>query len=237
MKTNTTGKHHNSHSLRKGFTLIELLVVIAIIVSLAAVSSVVVGKAMKKTRSATAVSSLLELNSMLTGMIAENGNMPIIGETAESPSWDARVLEYMDLDDVEFFDNAPPKVPLKYEELFYHPSDNKKKSSKPRRTFAYFANLSGLVIGSDITDPGKTAIIGERPWQNKASSHVGSSIASTMDAKKLIADPKTGKELNPSGKFNFLFVDGHVEQLTPEDSFGSGNEENPAGVWTAQEFD
>jgi prepilin-type N-terminal cleavage/methylation domain-containing protein/prepilin-type processing-associated H-X9-DG protein len=35
-----------------------------------------------------------------------------------------------------------------------------------------------------------------------------------------------------NGQWNYLFCDGHVQSLRPEDTVGTGDESNPAGMWT-----
>jgi prepilin-type processing-associated H-X9-DG protein len=44
-------------------------------------------------------------------------------------------------------------------------------------------------------------------------------------------------ELNPGGKFNHLFADGHVESLQPEATIGSGSLSQPKGMWTVTSDD
>ena len=44
-------------------------------------------------------------------------------------------------------------------------------------------------------------------------------------------------DLNPGGAFNYLFADGHVSTLLPEETVGEGSLSDPGGFWTLDPSD
>jgi prepilin-type processing-associated H-X9-DG protein len=64
-----------------------------------------------------------------------------------------------------------------------------------------------------------------------------SASAADLDVRK-VGEQQSRKyqgkdfDLNPGGKFHYLFVDGHVELLQPEDTVGSGSLTSAKGMWT-----
>ncbi|MBS3762936.1 MAG: hypothetical protein KGZ25_06495 [Planctomycetes bacterium] len=40
-----------------------------------------------------------------------------------------------------------------------------------------------------------------------------------------------------SGRFNYLFTDGHVGTLDPDDTIGTGTQKAPLGTWTMETND
>lgn len=230
----------------KGFTLTEILVVILIIGVLALVSNSVYVKMRQKANSAVAVQSLRQLGSLVLGLAQEDGKMPNEGaypnpedDPPADTSWDGYVLAYMGASDV--IASTPPQVPQSYESIFFHPNDYPdpiETANYPtaKRTFVYLRVLSDVSIAA-IDDPSRTGMLGEHPWRTDGRNRVGFKSASFMDMSALVPDPLTGDDLNPDGKFNFVFADGHIETLTREESAGSGSTSKPLGLWTLDPAD
>lgn len=227
---------------RRGFTLIELLVVILIVAALAAISFVAVTNMTRRANSAKAVQSLRQLGSGALGLASElGGKLPNEGHypgqgPSDNPytddlSWDGAILTFMGVTDME---GTPPKIPIGYESMTWHANDIKTpivgaNIPTARRSFGYMRHLSDVRI-SAIEDPTRTGMLAEVPWIiNNRAGFKSSSFATMGGLRK---DPNTGKDLNPGGKFNFVFVDGHVETLTKEESAGRGSVSKPGGLWT-----
>ncbi|MEO8614126.1 MAG: hypothetical protein ABI600_03215 [Luteolibacter sp.] len=148
-------------------------------------------------------------------------------------SWDGELEDYLGLTGV-IVKTTPPTVPVEHETLFFHGND-KGKLPYARRTFAIFSSwTAGLPVVS-ATDPSRTGLISERPWTNcRAAFKSCADLGSTDQWKK---HPDTHEDLNPGGKFNVLFVDGHVETLMPNETIGSGSLNPPGRLWTLKEGD
>lgn len=236
---------------RRGFTLVELLVVIVIIAALAAISMVMVTRIKRQANTAKAVQSLRQVGSGMLGLASElGGKMPNEGHyPGQGPSanpytddlsWDGAVLSFMGCTDIKL--TTPPTVPLNYESMFFHGNDDRTpvtggNTPTAKRTFAYLRALSDMQI-SKIGDPTRTMMLGELPWVT--NNRVGFKSSSFMDPAKLIKNPKTKQDLNPGGKFNFVFVDGHVESLSARESVGKGSTGSlnaAKGIWTVVETD
>lgn len=231
----------------RGMTLTELLVVILIIAVLASLAMVGISKMKSRAHSAKAVAALRQIGALTLGLASErSGRLPneghYPGQTSpggtpyeDDMSWDGAVLKYSGAEDIDFT-ATPPLVPEAYESMFFHGNDDPAPLSgqggKPtaRRTFVYNRVLSDVNISS-ISSIARTAMISELPWQTN-SRRVAFKSNSFMDINRMISNPKNGKDLNPGGKFNFVFVDGHVEALTPKESAGKGSIAKPGGVWT-----
>lgn len=241
-------KSYSKRTNNGGFSLTELLVAIAIIVTLAAISVTVTLNLKRRANSAKAVSNLREIGSLTLGLASDrNGRLPNEGHYPgqsgpaglpfeDDKSWDGYVLEYLGAEDIDF-KSTPPKVPVSYESMFFHRNDDPSPPTgihvgNARRTFVYNRSLSDVSI-STIDGIARTAMLGELPWQT-GSRRVAFKSNSFMDITRMIPNPKNGEELNPGGKFNFVFVDGHIETLSRKESVGKGSVSNPGGIWTAR---
>lgn len=232
---------------RFGFTLVELLVVIVIIATLAAITSLMVSRIKRQAHSAKAVQSIHQTGSALLGLVAESGGrFPLVGHypSDEDPatglpyqsdgSWDLDVLNFIGATDIK--ETTPPQVPTGYESMLFHGNDDQSPAGgsflpTARRTWAMLERLGGIA-SSTVKDQTRTAMLGERPWSSPNRKRAGFKTNADLVISALISNPKTKQDLNPGGKFNFVFVDGHVETLTVKESCGNGSLTKPGGIWT-----
>lgn len=98
---------------------------------------------------------------------------------------------------------------------------------------------SGVRLAS-ISEPSKTLMVTDYSTA-KAKGDTGDNLAG--NAGSSIVDNPTqqlsrgnGRQLH-RGTFNYLFVDGHVENLNPEATVGSGSMNRPRGMWTVKSGD
>jgi prepilin-type N-terminal cleavage/methylation domain-containing protein/prepilin-type processing-associated H-X9-DG protein len=246
-------QHHrrplHGHWRRSGFSLVELMVVILIVVVLAALSMIMISQFKLRANSAKAVQSLQQIAALCQGYAAENsGTLPLAGQFSkpnnnppipDDTCWDEYLLvDFLEADGVRG-DLNPIQVPTGYQSMFFHGNDDPTPVTGPntptaKRSFAYLVLLSGMKL-SKIDHPGKVGMLGERPWQS--NNRAGFKSCSELSIGALKKNPDTGKDLNPGGKFNFAFVDGHVETLTVEQSVGRRTVNNPGGLWTLESTD
>ncbi|MBN8708016.1 MAG: hypothetical protein J0I10_01455 [Verrucomicrobia bacterium] len=98
---------------------------------------------------------------------------------------------------------------------------------------------SGVRLAS-ISEPSKTIMVMDYSTA-KAKGDTGDNMAgnagsSIVDSPTQQLSRGNGKQLH-QGTFNYLFVDGHVENLKPEATVGSGSMSNPRGMWTVKSGD
>lgn len=80
-----------------------------------------------------------------------------------------------------------------------------------------------------IDNPGQTLLLSEK----FASNNVYGSYAHCV-----IDHPQQATDFTPDrDKYNYLFVDGHVESLRPEQTIGDGTLPKPQGYWTVDSSD
>jgi prepilin-type N-terminal cleavage/methylation domain-containing protein/prepilin-type processing-associated H-X9-DG protein len=232
---------------RRGFTLVELLVVILIIAALAAITIVMVSRIKRQANSAKAVQGIRQTGSALLGLVAENGGaFPKVGHypSDKDPatglpyqtdgSWDLDVLKFIGVSDIK--ESTPPQVPTGHESMLFHGNDDQSPAGGPflptaRRTWAMLKDLGGI-SSTKVLDPTRTAMLGERPWSPANQKRAGFRSCAELATSAMVKNPKTKQDLNPGGKFNFVFVDGHIETLSVKESYGKGSLSKPGGIWT-----
>lgn len=219
----------------RAFTLIELLVIIAIIAILAAVAVPSFSSMFRTSAQAQSASNLRQWGSGVTLYAGDHsGKLPPVSVATGYLGWDAVVAPYLGL-------SADPKaVP---EKLFIHPNTPapKDKQGRARRTYAMARGNDSVgrintptVALATIPEPSKTILLSERLHNTSVAQ---SASAADLDVRKVgeqQARQYNGEafDLNAGGKFNYLFVDGHVELLRPEDTIGSGSLNSAKGMWT-----
>jgi len=155
-------------------------------------------------------------------------------------SWDGQLEDYLGLSGI-VIKTTPPVVPIEHETIFFHGNDKPsggeigKKRSYARRSFSMFSSWSaGLPIAKAV-DPTRTGLLSERPWTNGRAAFKSAADIGGTGAWKV--NPETKETLNPGGKYNILFVDGHVETIAPKETIGTGSLASPKGLWTLAEGD
>lgn len=225
----------NKPSLQKttGFTLVELLVVIVIIVSLAAIAFTVGPRMKKRADAAKSIQNIGQIGSLLAVYSAENSaNLPAIkaltldaNGNQQEINWDTALLAlaYPDVQ-IPMFSNSnwwnsvrpmmrnPLLEKTRFQPWFHGYAMNYSLSvnASPGATGAF-----GSGAGSDslpvplsrIPDPSRTPVVSTtRNWFYRAADLTALTKSSSAD-KSLLID----------GKLPVLFVDGHVESITPAD--------------------
>lgn len=245
-----------SRTLR-AFTLTEILVVMAIITTLLVLLFPAVGLVINKAGTSESASNLRQLGVAMHAFAGENsGAFPPTASQTSKPeggwenlgSWDGYLLPYLGVD-------APPIAHDGYygrvnqvARLLSHPDDESEVIT-PLRVRRGYAMISGdgfvgkatwsgtgwypsARIGA-IPSPANTILITEfAGLENNVIGRTGNAGIRTVTRQK-----EYQAELNEGGKFNYLFCDGHVELLHPDETIGSGSEDKPRGMWTLDPAD
>ncbi len=221
-----------SNTKRNGFTLIELLVVIVIIAALAALSFTVLPRMMRKAKAAEALSNLRQFAPLLTSYATEHSMMLPAAEDNEvvvdgSPTpvllkWTEVCLNQLfpDVAVAKFTEKAwweqtkpflrnplfkswTPATPgYALNEMIAKNIDDAKQSPTGTDILKISVPLAA------ISDPART------PWiAPGVDFHYSLSAAGDATAFK----SGSAKDLLSDGKFSVLFVDGHVETISPSE--------------------
>jgi len=229
------------HSIQ-GFTMIEVLISVGVVVVLASLVVGASGPMLQRVASLQSVSNLRQFGLAYARFAAENdGKIPPttcnlkdpsdFGTTAYGKSWDYWLLPYLGYEAGAGIGNLTesntPKGPA-VERLFLHGAD-KNTSTKigSRRTYAsnvYNAPIVQLIQGnpmrwmrtSYLQTLSQRILLTEFPY---TSARIGRSSYAGVTPGLQISLTAGKPDLNPGGKFNYLFVDGHVETLALEDTY------------------
>lgn len=228
-----------------GFTLVELLAVISILGILAAIIIPVVGNVRISARRAACASNLRQLGAGMFLYAGENkGRFPHgywVG--AENRTWDVCIAPYVNSSH-KGVNIDPPNVAVP---LFLCPADTVPSSNaaRVRRSYSMVRGSDGFGNSSsssavapatrrisDIPAPSRTIILTERA---QANNWLGADDCAVIDhpaGQTGTANNGLGPHLH-DGVFNYLFADGHVKTLRPEDTLGpAGTMTVPGGMWT-----
>lgn len=225
-----------------GFTLTELLVVIVIIVVLAVLAMFMAISFRKKAWAAESSSSLRQCAAAIQGYLADNGRYPecydfmSTGGGSGGGPWSWQIRDY-----IGYSNTAQWPV-----STVLHPRHGKKgfeslpESSRP--DIHHFA-ASAIVLQdvdeanpnsgkryirpSNVSDPARLIMLGDAPLKTAgkptSGCHAGwwslrfGAVQGDPEAKIDQTILKKDIDFWMSGKAQFLFVDGHVEALTPKD--------------------
>ncbi len=228
---------------QRAFTLVELLVVIAIIAALAAISVSVSRKMLGKAQASQAVQNLRQIGAVLITHATDHSmKLPAAkaadtllpdGTTAVGLQWTEACLliVYPDTPVAEFRKDqwwestkSFMRNPMLKESAGWTPlnpgyamnlmvAQNLAAAQTPQST----ADLATVVSLASIPDPERTPIV--------APNNISTYTYDTAEIAKFDESPL--KELLSDGKAPILFVDGHVESMTPEEYANKNLDEMP----------
>lgn len=231
MKTNLQTTRRSCFKF--GFTLIETLVAIAIIAALTAASFIAFRSMRQSAQAATAVSSLRQNAVAIQGFVAEKGRYPEAWDFrggSGGGSWSWQIRDYLGYQNVESW----PTTSL------LHPRHGNKGIDAIRgwdRERLHHFSASAVLFQdvndtkrftrpANVSEPASTIMLGDAPlvrreqpasgcdagYWSLRNNAVGGNPNSPVDQAAL----KSSVEFWMKGKAHFLFADGHVETLAPQ---------------------
>ena len=210
-----------------GFTLVELLVVIVIVAALAALSFTVGPKMMRKAKATEAMQNIRQIGPLITTYAADHDmKLPAARGPVTQPDGTTSELQWNEVCIAVLFPDTPItefKTKAWWEKNKNFMRNPLFKAWTPLKTgFALnemiaenIANaaeektgepLSTPVALASIPDPGRTPLIA--PYDDYIYR-----LESTGESKRFTVSPV--KDLLVDGKMPILFVDGHIESVTP----------------------
>lgn len=209
-------------SRSQGFTLTELLVVIAIVAVLAALISAGASRARASAQSSRCVNNLRQLGSLFLGYLPENNSR--IPHYAVGGGSDFTWINYLDKSNDRIPPSAgisvcPTVMPKQYKDIysvygidvtgeqggFYpHPS------TPTTQVYAMVVRFNSMV-----GDPSRRILLADSMVRSASAWNAKNQVAFI----RLASTPQGGDHgalhCRHQGKANLLFLDGHVETMTP----------------------
>lgn len=221
------------------FTLVEMLAVVAVLAVLACLAFFGVKAAMQHAATAQSISNLHQFGLAYLAFAADNdGRLPPaacalsnpsrFGPYAYGKSWDYWLLPRLGYHAGEGFGNlTDSNCPRgQVEKLFLHAYDENasQKSRGFRRTYAanrYATPVVSMpaanwVLYQRIEHPSLLILLTERPF---TAGRIGRASFAENSPGLQIAGTAAKPPINPGGRYNYLFADGHVETLALEQTY------------------
>lgn len=217
----------------RGFTLIELLVTIVIVITLAGLSMVGVSSIRKNASAATASASLRQNAVAIQSYVTDKGHYPEAWDFrggSGGGSWSWQIRDYLNYQSTESW---PASTLL-------HPRHGTKGLEKitgwNRERLHHFSasavlfqdvnDSKGFTRSANVTNPASMIMLGDAPlirekdptsgcnagWWSLRDKAVSGSPGSPVERAAL----NSSVEFWIGGKAHFLFADGHVELLAPD---------------------
>jgi len=217
----------------RGFTLTELLVTIVIIVTLASLSVFGVSSIRRNANAATASASLRQNAVAIQGYVADKGRFPEAWDFrggSGGGSWSWQIRDYLNYQSTESWPASPllhPRHGTKgLEKIKGWDRERLHHFSASAVVFQDVSDTKGFTRSVNVTNPNSTIMLGDAPLLRSREPASGCDAGwwSLRDhaVKGNPGSPVNRAALNSSvefwinGKAQFLFVDGHVEELAPE---------------------
>jgi prepilin-type N-terminal cleavage/methylation domain-containing protein/prepilin-type processing-associated H-X9-DG protein len=237
MERNPNVDHQSKHL---AFTLIELLVVVAIISLLAAILFPVFARARENARRATCMSNMKQMGLAFMMYTQDyDETLPLDGNPAHGTtppdSWDVCIQPYLGVQvgsnkALSIFrcpsDTSNIRTDGNYSRSYAIPMDGElSPDTGPRMVFG-IANpganeyIFGVKLAA-IPQPSETLLLVEEPYAGNAFGKVAASYVSGpfyphADSAYGAQDQTSSGNTSHSGGWNYLFSDGHVKWLRPE---------------------
>jgi prepilin-type processing-associated H-X9-DG protein/prepilin-type N-terminal cleavage/methylation domain-containing protein len=220
--------------LKRGFTLIELLVVIGIIAALAALLFPVLAQARAKSRNTTCQSNLRQIGVALAAYVSDyDGVFPAssqhtmtrdpdkpntLSATDKAADWRTLITQNAGIKGTDL-SCADAYIPTEYTAF-----------ERVLSGYAYNSNLDNRVVLDDkheyaaggaetvVRYPTTTIVVFEARINVLASTDIDADTQEDKNSPRKDT-PYMGKEgaIRHNGRSNYLFADGHVEILKPDD--------------------
>ncbi|AHF89812.1 N-terminal cleavage protein [Opitutaceae bacterium TAV5] len=219
----------------RAFTLIELLTVIAIIGILAGIMIPVVGAVRAKARAVQCISNLRQIGVAFLGHAAANKDYLPNGcwrASGVELMWDEAISPYLQH---SFGSSAPNDVSgnRRGKDMLFCPSDTKHarySATWVRRSYSFSRGATpsdrdkqyGYRL-SEFTSLSRTILVTDRSQSN---NYCGSYACWDIGGASTQKGGDGMGEQTHKGRFNYLFVDGHVKNLDPAET------STPYNMWT-----
>ena len=237
MRTNTPNLDQRPFAL----VFSELLAVVAVIGCLATLLVPATDRIRAKVAQNRAVANLRQIGSAYLAFAQDNkSRIPALGASRREGgvhyhfSWDYFILPYMGIDagwrTTRNTQETIDAYGATLEKLFWHDRDRfvvgGDNPAVARRTFAMNIGVGGDTFVSSMNDfpelasfptPERLVLASERPKADGDASKVGARPFAEISAARQLA-AGMGENMNPGGKFDYLFLDGHVRAMAWEET-------------------
>lgn len=246
----------------QAFTLTEVLVSMAIVGFLAAMLVPAVNRGLDASRKGACMANLRQIGAAIQGYAGDNEmTLPYgywVGMSGGGVSWDDLISSYLGIT-LTPGQISSGSMPGRHPVLIC-PADrlpplsgvSRRSYAMPRgdwdadgpmgvgRTLNVSPDLPTGVRLAAIPEPSKTLMITDfstaKVKGDSGDNMAGNAGGSIVDSPAQQISRGNGANLH-QGTFNYLFVDGHVENLKPEATIGKGSLTNPRGLWTVKSGD